>query len=240
MISKDQALDILKIYKGLSENQTNNTIKEIFTDNGKEYINNEFAIYIRKYGIIYRNTPIYTKELNGLIERINLTLLNKLRSLLIYSKVNQYLWGEALLSAVYLYNRTSYRSLEFKTPYEIYKGKPPTINHIKIWGSIAYYHTNKHLAKLEPRKNLAILVGYSDYIHYKLYDIKLRRTIWTRDAVILEGKFLDTHPKDLSEDIIYQDNNNRTRPIELDPSRAILRSIGLTSPNKPNRPILRS
>ena len=132
MISKDQALNMLKIYKALSENQTNNTIKEIFTDNGKEFINNEFAIYIRRYGIIHRNTPIYTKELNSLIERINLILLNKLRSLLIYSKANQYLWGEALLAAVYLYNRTPHRSLEFKTPYEIYKGKPPTINHIKI------------------------------------------------------------------------------------------------------------
>ena len=228
MISKDQALSMLKVYKDLSENQTQNTIKEIFTDNGKEYINNEFAIYIRKYGIIHRNTPIYTKEPNGLIERINLTLLNKLRSLLIYAKVNQNLWGEALLAAVYLYNRTPHRSLEFKTPYEIYKGKTPAINHIRIWGSIAYYHTNKHLAKLEPRKNLAILVGYSDYMHYKLYDIKLRRTIWTRDAVILEGKFLDTHQKD-----IYQDTT-KTRPIDLDPTRAISRSI------EPTRPILRS
>jgi transposase InsO family protein len=123
---------MLKIYKDLSENQTKNTIKEIFTDNGKEYINNEFAIYIRKYGIIYRNTPIYTKELNSLIERINLILLNKLRSLLIYSKANQNLCGEALLAAIYIYNRTLYRSLEFKTPYKIYRGKPPAINYIKI------------------------------------------------------------------------------------------------------------
>ena len=76
-------------------------------------------------------------------------------------------------------------------------------------------------------------MGYSDYIHYKLYDIKLRRTIWTRDAVILEGKFLDTHPKDISED-------TKARPIGLDPTRAILRSIGPTSPDRPNRPILRS
>ena len=80
---------MLKIYKNRSENQTNTTIKEIFTDNGKEYVNNEFAIYIRRYSIIYRNTPLYTKESNGLIERINLTLLNKLRSLLIYLKANQ-------------------------------------------------------------------------------------------------------------------------------------------------------
>ena len=70
-------------------------------------------------------------------------------------------------------------------------------------------------------------------MHYKLYDIKLRRTIWTRDAVILEGKFLDTYPKDIFED-------TKTRPIGLDPGRAISRPIGLTNPNKPNRPILRS
>jgi transposase InsO family protein len=185
MKTKDQALEMLKIYKNRSENQTNITIKEIFTDNGKEYINSDFAIYIRKYGIIHRKTPIYTKEPNGLIERINLTLLNKLRSLLIYSKTSQFLWGEALLAAVYIYNRTPHRALQFKTPYEIYKGVSPKIDHIKIWGSIAYYHTNKHLPKLLPRKNIAILVGYSDYMHYKLYDIKLRQTIWTRDAVII-------------------------------------------------------
>ena len=132
MKSKNQVLDMLKIYKIQSENQTNNTIKEIFTDNGKEYNNNEFAIYIRRYGIIYRNTPIYTKEPNGLIERINLTLLNKLRSLLITSKADYSLWGEALLAATYLYNRTPHRSLDYKIPYEIYKGKPPNINYIKI------------------------------------------------------------------------------------------------------------
>jgi hypothetical protein len=90
----------------------------------------------------------------------------------------------------------------------------PTIDHIKIWGSIAYYHTNKHLVKLLPRKNLAILVGYSDYMHYKLYDIKLRRTIWTRDTVILEGKFLATHQSDINKDI----NRDYTRAIEIDPS----------------------
>jgi transposase InsO family protein len=91
MKTKDQALEMLKVYKNRSKNQTNTTIKEIFTDNSKEYINNDFAIYIRKYSIIHRKTPIYTKEPNSLIERINLTLLNKLRSLLIYSKTSQFL-----------------------------------------------------------------------------------------------------------------------------------------------------
>ena len=76
-------------------------------------------------------------------------------------------------------------------------------------------------------------MGYSDYIHYKLYNIKLRRTIWTRDIVILEGKFLDAHPKDIPED-------TKARPIDLDPTRAIPRSIGPTKQDKFERPILRS
>ena len=206
---------MFKAYKNRSENQTNTTIKEIFTDNSNEYINNDFAMYIRKYGIIHRNTPIYTKEPNGLIERINLTLLNKLRSLLIYSEANQNLQGKALLAAIYIYNRIPYRSLDFKTPYELYKGQPPKIDYIKIWGSIAYYYTNRRLPKLALRKNLAILIGYSDYQHYKLYNIKLKKAIQTRDASILEGKFLDIYKK--QPNYIGLDNSS-PKSIEIDPT----------------------
>ena len=70
------------------ENQLNKQIKEIFTDNGTEYVNDDFLIILGKYGIIHRKTPIYTKEPNGLIERINLTLMNKVRCLLIQSGLN--------------------------------------------------------------------------------------------------------------------------------------------------------
>ena len=87
--SKDQAYQSFENYKNLSENQTKTTIKEFFTDNGTEYINNRYIISLKRYGIIHHKTPAYTKEPNGLIERINLTLLNKLRSLLIYSKSDQ-------------------------------------------------------------------------------------------------------------------------------------------------------
>lgn len=53
-------------------------------------------------------------------------------------------------------------------------------------------------------------------MHYKLYDIKLRRTIWTRDVVILEGKFLATYQPDINKDINI--NRDYTRAIEIDPS----------------------
>ena len=37
----------------------------------------------------------------------------------------KYLWGETLLASAYLYNRTPYSALAFKTPYKVfYKEKP--------------------------------------------------------------------------------------------------------------------
>jgi hypothetical protein len=38
--------------------------------NGTEYTNKQFDIYIKQYGIIHAYTPAYTKEPNGLAERI--------------------------------------------------------------------------------------------------------------------------------------------------------------------------
>ena len=89
--SKSQAIDAFKKYKALIENQKGIHIKELFSDNGKEYINNEFDKFLSEAGISHINTPAYTKEPNGLAERINLTLFNKVRSLLFFSKAPLYL-----------------------------------------------------------------------------------------------------------------------------------------------------
>ena len=46
--------------------------------------------------MIYKLSPIYTKKPNGLIKRINLALLNKVRSISIQLDIPNYLQGEAL------------------------------------------------------------------------------------------------------------------------------------------------
>ncbi|KAH7551972.1 hypothetical protein BM1_08834 [Bipolaris maydis] len=48
------------------------------------------------------------------------------------------LWAEALIAAVYLYNRTPHSSINFRTPFEAKYGIKPNISNIKIWGSLAY------------------------------------------------------------------------------------------------------
>ncbi len=109
--------------------------------------------------------------------------------MLIQSNNPNYLWGEALLAATYIYNRTPHKTLGYKTPYELFYNIKPNIKNIKSWGSIVYYHSNKYKTKLSPRKEEAILVGYSDYNHYKIWDEKKHRSFWSRDISICENSY---------------------------------------------------
>ena len=111
--------------------------------------------------------------------------------MLISSGLPKSLWGEAVLAAIYIYNRTPHSSLEgFITPYEARYGQKPDISNIKIWGSITYKKELKEmLKKLDNRANLYILVGYGSN-QYRLMTPNKRSIITVRDVDILEGYFL--------------------------------------------------
>ncbi len=90
---------------------------------------------------------------------MNRTTLNKLRSLLFTARLNKKLWVECLLAVVYLYNRIPHSAIEFKTSFELRNSTKPLINHIKLYGSLAYSKDYK-AKKLEPRAKPTILIGY--------------------------------------------------------------------------------
>lgn len=186
--TKDEAIKAFAEYKA----QARGDIRELVSDNGTEFVNQRFELRLSEWGIAHYKTPAYTKESNGLIERLNLTLINKVRSLLLDANLPDYLWGEALLAAVYVYNRVPHRSLHYQTPYELYhNGRKGDINHLKRWGSLVYYNDNKQKTKLQPRTQRAILVGYTDYPNiFKLWDPKSKRPVHSRDLTILENHFL--------------------------------------------------
>jgi hypothetical protein len=65
-------------------------------------------------------------------ERRNRTLLDMVHSMMSMSKLPVSFWGYALEIAVYLLNRVPTKSVP-NTPYELWTGKKPSLNHIKIW-----------------------------------------------------------------------------------------------------------
>ena len=203
-------------------NNNNKRIKEFFSDEGTEYINKSFKSLFNQKGIIHKTSPPYTKESNGFIERINLTLLNKVRALQINAGLTKYLWGEALITAAYLYNITPHSALNkvsadngsIKTPYLLFHGTTPDYNLLKAWGSIVYYNDNKTKGKLHPRTEKGILIGYGNNNKiYRVWNKANRTLIWVWDVNILEfsyDKVIDPDIHNLNE--LYLNYNPTTEP----------------------------
>lgn len=133
------------------EKQSGATVKTVRTDNRLEFINSEFKNLCKKRGIKHELTSTYSPEQNGIAERYNRTAMNGVRALLISPNIPAGFWGEALHAITYLKNRTIHCALNGKTPNELWTGRVPILNHIKIFGSKSYVHVPKHKrSKLEP------------------------------------------------------------------------------------------
>ena len=199
LTTKNEAYTCFCEYKQRAENNPKNyKITTFASDNGGEYINKHFKALFKECGITHQISPPYTKEPNGFAERINRTLFDKIRAILLEANLPLYLWGEALLAVVYIYNRTPHSAISYKTPYEMKNNTKPDISNIKIWGSVVYYKdkTNNNNSKLKPKAKRGILIGYGQN-QYRIWDIDNKRPIWSRDVHIIEGRYINiTNKKD--------------------------------------------
>ena len=73
---------MFKKFKALVENQTGRKIKKLRTDNSLEFCEAEFNEFYTVNGITRHKTLVDKRQQNGVIERINRTLLEKVRCML--------------------------------------------------------------------------------------------------------------------------------------------------------------
>ena len=169
--------------------QTNMKLCEFHTDGGTEYKSNKLQDYFKQHGIEHTFTTKGTPQHNGIAERINRTLFEMTRSLLMHAKLPVYFWEFAILTAVYLRNKCITTVNKTKTPDEIFSGKKPYIKHLKVFGCDAYMHIQK-TKKLDKQSIKCIFIGYSTQnMAYKLYNIETRRIEISRDVIFNETQF---------------------------------------------------
>ena len=100
------------------ENQTGRKIKVLRLDNGGEYIDREFVDFCASEGIWREFTIPYTPQQNGVAERKNRAIIGAARAMIHDQGLPLFLWVEACNIAVYLQNRSPYKSLGDLTPEE--------------------------------------------------------------------------------------------------------------------------
>ena len=109
------------------------SLKTLRIDNGGEFTSKEFKEYLRKEGIKHELTIPKCPEQNGVVERLNRTLMEMVHSMLADSELPKSFWAKALSTAVYLCNRSPTKAVEGKTPYEAIHGEKPKVGHLRVF-----------------------------------------------------------------------------------------------------------
>ena len=162
MKQKNEVLKCFRDFYSLIGNQFDARVKVLRTDNGTEYVNNEFESFLSAQGILHQTTCPDTPPQNGVAERKNRHILEVARSLMYTMNVPKFLWSEAVMTAVYLINRTPSRLLGWKTPYEMLRGVNEFIIPPKVFGCTCFVRDHRpSVGKLDPRAVKCIFVGYS-------------------------------------------------------------------------------
>ena len=111
-------------------------------------------------------------------------------SMILRAKLPNNLWGEALLSACHIHNRIPSRKAKV-SPYELWNGRKPNLNYIKVWGCLAFYRvTDPQRTKLGFRALKSVFVGYAENSKaYRLLDLDSNVIVESRDVHFIENKF---------------------------------------------------
>ncbi|KAL0408877.1 UNVERIFIED_CONTAM: Retrovirus-related Pol polyprotein from transposon TNT 1-94 [Sesamum radiatum] len=188
---KSQVPNTLKQFCNLVHTQFHTRIQTLISDNGSEFLNQECRAICRDLGIIHQTSCIYSPHQNGRIERKHRHLLNVARALLFHASLPTKFWGDAILTATYLINRTPTKILNWATPYEKLHGYPPTYDHLRTFGSLCYAtNTTPHKTKFHSRAFKCIMIGYAmSQKAYKVYDLDNHSVLHSRDVHFYESVF---------------------------------------------------
>ncbi|GJW45043.1 retrovirus-related pol polyprotein from transposon TNT 1-94 [Tanacetum coccineum] len=118
-------------------NQNDVKVKQIRTDNGTEFRNDELESFCDEKGIFQNFSSPYTPVQNGVAERKNNCLIEAARTMLNGLRHD-------------------------KTPYEIFKERIPDISYFHVFGCHVFIHNYKdHLGKFDAKADDGYFLGYS-------------------------------------------------------------------------------
>ncbi len=99
------------------ENSSGRKLKVLRSDTAKL-----FQDYLNTEGLRHELTVPKTPQQNGVAERLNHTLMEMVRTMLVESKLDQRFWEEEISTAVYLKNHSPTKAVVGMTPFEALYG----------------------------------------------------------------------------------------------------------------------
>jgi hypothetical protein len=194
--NKSETLNAFISYKARVENIAQKPIKSFRSDGGGEFTSKEFSEYLQLDGITRQKSAAECQEQNGKAERTVQSINNITRSMLHHSALDTEFWPYAVQQAVHVKNRTSTRVLDGLTPYEAFHGQKPEVQHLRVFGCLAWGlipQERRKGGKYVARARKAIHLGRApEYKAYTLLDVETGKTFVSRNVTFVEDKFIDS------------------------------------------------
>ena len=191
MRQKTEVLDKFKEFEAYVQSVTGEKVRALRSDNGGEYVSQEFKAYLKAKGVHHQLTAPHCPQQNGVSERMNRTLVESARAMLNHAGLPKRYWAEAVSTAAYLNNLTPKATLRMRrTPFEFWFSWIPSIAHLKVFGCAAYALVpDETRQKLDKKAEKFRFVGYAEGSKsYRLMDANGKVFI-RRDVIFNEEDF---------------------------------------------------
>ncbi|KAJ9551954.1 LOW QUALITY PROTEIN: hypothetical protein OSB04_015999 [Centaurea solstitialis] len=169
----------------------------------------EIILFVRKMeklnnlikGISQNFSSVRTPQQNGVAERRNRTLIEAARSMLSEANLATQFWAEAVNTACYTQNRSLIVKRFRRTPYELFRNRKPSIEHLHIFGCVCYILNNKdNFGKFDSKSDDGIFLGYTSISKtYRVFNKRRQSIEETIHVKFDESGPTFPHPNDNSE-----------------------------------------
>ncbi|GAA5936882.1 hypothetical protein JCM1841_005335 [Sporobolomyces salmonicolor] len=187
---KSDIFEAFKQFKAAAEMESGHKLQHFRSDNGAEYSSRAFCAYLDEHGVAFQSPLQYSPASNGVAERVNRSILEGIRAMLLQAGADKSLWAEALLAFVFVKNRSPHATLNSKVPLTVWHGRPVRVDMLRVWGCRAWHTLSRTKSKLDARAVPLVFVGYDgDTRAYRLLDPESQRIVRSRDTRFQEDLF---------------------------------------------------
>jgi transposase InsO family protein len=200
MRHKSDVFDCFRRFLSWIETQSGHRVKRLRSDNGGEYISQDFRGYLADHGIEHEVTMPYTPQQNGVAERGHQTVVTRALSSHHLSGFPRSFWGWAILNSAHIRNVLPSSALAGRTPFEVFYGRQPDVAYLRPFGALAYAHipedTRRKYSYVSRR---CFLLGHVRNAGYVLWDPAAKRVVRSRHVCFDEHVFYgDPSPSPLT------------------------------------------
>ena len=181
-------IDVVK----LIQRQSDWKVRRLHSDGGGEFVNGLLKDFAASEGMLLRNSPARTQQLDGVAERVVRTGKDMERTMLLHAGLVAAVYYKfASHHAVFVWNRTYISPYTGMTPFEAMYKRKPSMKHWAVFGCDCFYHVPKEGRSTYDAKMLpGIYLGH-DLTHNcpTVQDLATGKLLYTRDVRFRNARF---------------------------------------------------